>query len=71
LLLFLSRAHVIGEIDGDFFKTGLLGGKQVWQHEQPRTLCKSMIVNHQIKAKRIGGSIRIPHEELAKIVREY
>ncbi|MEK7727561.1 MAG: helix-turn-helix domain-containing protein [candidate division KSB1 bacterium] len=32
---------------------------------------RRMITNHQIKAKRIGGSIRIPHEELAKIVRDY
>ena len=32
---------------------------------------RRMIVNRQLKAKRIGGSIRIPHEELMKVVREY
>lgn len=32
---------------------------------------RRMIANGQLKAKRIGGSIRIPHEELAKIIREY
>ena len=32
---------------------------------------RRMITNRQLKATRIGGSIRIPHEELAKIVREY
>ena len=32
---------------------------------------RRMITNCQLKAKRIGGSIRIPHDELAKIVREY
>ena len=32
---------------------------------------RRMITNRQLKAKRIGSSIRIPHDELAKIVREY
>ena len=32
---------------------------------------RRMITNRQLKAKRIGGSIRIPHDELAKVVREY
>lgn len=32
---------------------------------------RRMIANRQLKAKRIGGSIRIPHEELSKIIKEY
>lgn len=32
---------------------------------------RRMITNRQLKAKRIGGSIRIPHDELTKIVRDY
>ena len=32
---------------------------------------RRMITNRMIKAKRIGGSIRIPHSELSKIIREY
>ena len=32
---------------------------------------RRMITNRIIKAKRIGGSIRIPHSELNKIIQEY
>lgn len=32
---------------------------------------RRMIANRQLKAKRIGGSIRIPHEELSKIIKDY
>ena len=32
---------------------------------------RRMITNRQIKAKRIGGGIRIPHSELSKLVKEY
>ena len=32
---------------------------------------RRMITNRMIKAKRIGGSIRIPHSELNKIIQEY
>ena len=32
---------------------------------------RRMITEGRLKAKRIGGSIRIPHAELSKIIREY
>lgn len=32
---------------------------------------RRMITEGQLKAKRIGGSIRIPHAELVKIIRDY
>ena len=32
---------------------------------------RRMITEGRLKAKRIRGSIRIPHTELAKIVRDY
>jgi len=36
----------------------------------PKTL-RRMITDGRLKARRIGGSIRVPHSELAKIVRDY
>lgn len=32
---------------------------------------RRMITEGRLKAKRIGGSIRIPHAELIKIIQEY
>ena len=36
----------------------------------PKTI-RRMITEGRLKAKRIRGSIRIPHTELAKIIQEY
>jgi len=32
---------------------------------------RRMITNGKIKSKRIGGSVRIPHAELQKLIRDY
>lgn len=41
------------------------------QFELSQKTIRRMITEGRLKARRIGGSVRIPHEELSKIIKEY
>jgi len=41
------------------------------QFELSQKTIRRMIIEGQIKAKRIRGSVRIPHSELLKLIKEY
>lgn len=41
------------------------------QFDLSQKTIRRMITEGRLKAKRIGGSIRISHEELSKIIRDY